>query len=203
VGHEQCKPESHKRSWQVGESYNWEAPPDQSRRYGRLLDARIGDRFNDRNHDRSTLKMRQDLAHAEDDRLEEERRRTYLGTARIRIEALHFRRNGLREPDKKHVEHLKGRFSDGGCRPLEKQNHIKAKIRLEVLDAALKSSGIQQADLLSNQPQGYAELEIPPGWQVECLQGQHRILAASEVLEPSEQWWAVDLYRTGIVSPSP
>jgi hypothetical protein len=116
---------------------------------------------------------------------------------------LDFRRNGLREPDKKYVEHLKGRFRDDGCRPLEKQNHIKAKISLELLGAALKSSGIEQAHLLINQPQGYAELEILPGWQIECLHGQHRILAASEVLEPSEQWWAVDLYRTGIVSPSP
>lgn len=35
----------------------------------------------------------------------------------------------------------------------------------------------------NNQPHGYAELEFPPGLQVECLHGQHRFLAAATVLE--------------------
>ena len=143
--------------------------------------------------------MRQALAQAEDDKLEQERRRTYLGTARVRFEALHFRRKGLREPDKKHVEHLKECFRDSGCRPLEKPNHISAVISQEHLDKAIRASGIQHDHLLSNQPRGFAELEFPPGLQIDCLHGQHRILAAAEVLEPEDKWWAVDLYRTGII----
>jgi Protein of unknown function (DUF3723) len=141
--------------------------------------------------------MRQSLAQAEDGRREQERRRTYLGTARIWIEALHFRRKGLREPDERHVEYLKGCFREGGCRPLEKQNHISAVVRPEVLEQVLRASGIEHSALLHNQPQGYAELEFPPGLQVECLHGQHRVLAAAAVLEPEDKWWAVDLYRTG------
>lgn len=141
--------------------------------------------------------MYQALAQVEDDQLEQERRRTYLGTARVRIEALHFRRKGLREPDRKHVEYLKSCFRESGCRPLEKQNHISAVISLEVLDTAIQASGVDRASLLSNQTLGFPELEFPPGLQVECLHGQHRILAATEVLEPEDKWWAVDLYRTG------
>jgi hypothetical protein len=98
--------------------------------------------------------MRQSLAQAKDGRLEQERRRTYLGTARIWIEALHFRRKGLREPDEKHVEYLKGYFREGGYRPLEKQNHISAVIRPEMLERGLHASGIEHSTLLHNQPQG-------------------------------------------------
>ena len=143
----------------------------------------------------------QALAQAEDDKLDRERRRAYLGTARVRLEALHFRREGLREPDQRHVDYLKGCFRDTGCRPLEKQNHISAVIGNDHLDGAIQASQLTRADLLSNQPQGYAELVLPPGLQVECLHGRHRILAASEVLNPADKWWVVDLYRTGIARP--
>jgi hypothetical protein len=82
---------------------------------------------------------------------------------------------------------------------LEKQNHISAVIRPEVLEQGLRASGIEHAALLHNQPLGYAELEFPPGLHVECLHGQHRILAAAAVLEPEDKWWAIDLYRTGMI----
>lgn len=140
--------------------------------------------------------MRQVQAHAEDVNLDQERRRTYLGTARVRFEALHFGRR-LRVPDEKHVEYLEGCFRTSGCRPLEKQNHISAKVSQEVLGEAIQASGIGHGDLLSNQTPGYVELEMPPGRQIECLHGQHRILAASRVLGPHDKWWAVDLYRSG------
>jgi hypothetical protein len=146
----------------------------------------------------TTIEMRQVQARVEDDKLDQERRRTYLGTARIRFEALHFGRRRLREPDEKHVEYLEGCFSNSGCRPLEKQNHISAKVSLELLREAILASGIRQDDLLSNHTLGYVELEMPSGRQIECLHGQHRILAASRVLGPHDKWWAVDLYRTGI-----
>lgn len=141
--------------------------------------------------------MRQVQAHAEDVNLDQERRRTYLGTARVRFEALHFGRRRLRVPDEKHVEYLEGCFRTSGCRPLEKQNHISAKVSQEVLGEAIQASGIGHGDLLSNQTPGYVELEMPPGRQIECLHGQHRILAASRVLGPHDKWWAVDLYRSG------
>ena len=33
---------------------------------------------------------------------------------------------------------------------------------------------------------------------LECLYGQHRILAALEILRPKEEWWTVDLYLLGL-----
>jgi hypothetical protein len=147
--------------------------------------------------------MRQALAQLEDSKIERERRRTYRGTARVRLEALHFRRNRPRELDRKHVEYLKRCFRKDGCRRLPKENHISAVIDQEHLDRAIRGSEISQADLLTNQPHHYAELVFPSGYQLECLHGQHRIQAAREVeiLSPIDKWWTVDLYLAGIASP--
>jgi hypothetical protein len=39
------------------------------------------------------------------------------------------------------LEYLEGCFRDNGCRPLEKQNHISAKVSLDVLGEAIQASG--------------------------------------------------------------
>jgi hypothetical protein len=95
--------------------------------------------------------MRQALAQAEDSRLEKERRLKYQGTARL--EVLYFRWDQPRELDLKHVEHLVECFRKDTCRRLPERNHISAVIERE---------RISYADLLSKQPDGYAEL-VDPG----------------------------------------
>jgi hypothetical protein len=138
----------------------------------------------------------------EDIRLEAERRVKYRGTARIKLEALHFRRDESRELDKGHVEYLKQCFKKEGCRPLEVSHHIPAVIDQERLNTAILASGISAKDLLSNPRDGYPELVFPAGYQLECLHGRHRIQAGREFLSPSNKWWAVDLYLAGITKTS-
>jgi hypothetical protein len=141
--------------------------------------------------------MRQALAQAEDLRLEKERRLKYQGTAQVRLEVLSFRWDQPRELDLKHVGHLVECFRKDTCRRLPARNHISAVIERAHLDAAVQASRISYADLLSKQPDGYAELVFPDGYQLHCLHGRHRIQAAREFLLPKDHWWTVDLYLAG------
>lgn len=82
------------------------------------------------------------------------------------------------------------------CRRLDVRNHIQALVEQQYLDVALRLSGHERGDLLSHPP---PELVFPPGYQLECLHGQHRIQAGKEVLYPGDRWWTVELYTPGKV----
>jgi hypothetical protein len=49
-------------------------------------------------------------------------------------------------------------------------------------------------------PSTFSKLDFPPGVQLECLYGQYRIKAGREFLLPTEKWWIIDLYLSGIVT---
>lgn len=142
--------------------------------------------------------MKQAAAQQEDERLEKERRRVSRGTARVRLEALHFPNQSC-EVDVKRVEYLESCFREYGCRPLPKKNHICAVIDQDDLFTAMRANSVTLEELLSNPSDNYAELWFPDGYQLECLHGRHRIQAACEFLQrPSDRWWAVDLYLLGM-----
>lgn len=142
--------------------------------------------------------MKQVIARQEDERLEKERRRVSRGTARVRLEALQFPHQ-TREIDAKRVEYLEGCFREYGCRPLPKKNHICAVLDQDDLVAAMRASGVTLEELLSNPPDNYVELWFPDGYRLECLHGKHRIQAACDFLQrPSDRWWVVDLYISGM-----
>lgn len=143
--------------------------------------------------------MRQTRSQEEEVRLEAEKRVKYQGTARIRLEWLHFRWNEPRELDVKNVERLKSNFRKD-CRRLDIHNHIPALINQQHLDAAIQASRISAGTLLSNPLDGYPELVFPAGYQLECLHGRHRIQAGKEVLSCGDKWWTVDLYLAGMIS---
>ncbi|CZT41140.1 uncharacterized protein RSE6_00835 [Rhynchosporium secalis] len=142
--------------------------------------------------------MKQSQARVEDSRLEAERRRTFRGSARISLDALHFVQRKHRDLDAKHVEYLKGCFLKDRYRRLEVQNHIEAEVDQHILDVALRDSNVTARELLTNQPNGCPELIFPQGFQLECLHGQHRVQAAREFLLPTDKWWTVDLYTSDI-----
>ncbi|KAH9204899.1 hypothetical protein DL95DRAFT_106948 [Leptodontidium sp. 2 PMI_412] len=85
-------------------------------------------------------------------RLEAERNVKYRGTARVRLEALHFQWNEPRELSRKNVERLKEIFggdkrSCENIRLLDPRNHIPAVIEQSVLDdAILASKGYRRKD---------------------------------------------------------
>ncbi|PVH68509.1 hypothetical protein DL98DRAFT_630594 [Cadophora sp. DSE1049] len=134
---------------------------------------------------------------AEDSRLEAERRRTFRGSARVSLDALHFQQYKHRDLDTKHIEYLKGCFRTDRCRRSEARNHIEAEIDQQILDVALRDSNVTARELLTNQPNGCPQLVFPQDFQLECLHGQHRIQAAREFLLPTDKWWTVDLYTSG------
>jgi hypothetical protein len=133
-------------------------------------------------------------------RLETEKKEKYKGTARIRLEWLQFPSIKGWEPDKAKVNRLKHNFRKD-CRRLDVRNHIPAVISQQDLDIALKLSGIVEGDLLGDAPNIYPELAFPAGYQLECLQGRHRIQAAKEALIVTDRWWVADLYLAGLLKP--
>lgn len=154
--------------------------------------------------------MKQAQAHVEDLRLDTERRLICKGSALVRFEFLrwneYLKRDPTKEiPDPRHVEYIKRIFQKEGCRPQQVRHHIPAIVDQHAIDIALEDA--QRKDrwnkntLPSNYAtidtrDGYPELDFPGG--IECLRGRHRIEAGKEYLDPTEKWWIVDLYLSGI-----
>lgn len=148
--------------------------------------------------------MQQAQAHAEDLRFDTERRLICKGSALVRFEYLKW--NGATErPDPEHVEHVKRIFRKEGCRPLAVGHHILAVVDQRRLDAALEGArqrgrwttdGLPSSYATIDTQDGYPELDFPGG--IECLHGRHRVQAGREWLPPTEKWWIVDLYLSGI-----
>jgi hypothetical protein len=156
-----------------------------------------------------TLTMQQSQAHTEDLRLDTESRLICKGSALVRFEYLkwneYLKRNEEERPDPEHVEYVKRIFRKEGCRPLYVKHHIPAVVDQHRLDVALEDArrkgrwktGTLPSNFATIVTQdGYPELEFPGG--IECLHGRHRIQAGKEWLPPTEKWWIVDLYLSGI-----
>ncbi|KAI9770970.1 MAG: hypothetical protein M1840_002674 [Geoglossum simile] len=96
---------------------------------------------------------------------------------------------------RENVEILKHTFKTEGCLRLEPKHHIPAIIDQQTLDLAINSSPAVSLDtLLDNPKKEPPELNIPPGYSLECIHGRHRVQAGNETLAPRDKWWTVDLY---------
>ena len=137
--------------------------------------------------------MRRSRFSEQEQGLEEERYVKYRGTARVRLEVLHFQWNESRELSRKNVERLKEVFRTENIRRLEPKNHIPAVVEQSDLDDAIQASEIPAESLLNpdNDP---PVLRFPARHRLTCLHGRHRIQAARETLPPKDAWWTVDLY---------
>lgn len=135
----------------------------------------------------------------EESKTEKEKGIKYRGTARIKLNWLHFQWNESRELNKKNVQDLISCFQKD-CRRLDIRNHIPAIINQQDLDSALRVSGTLEGVLPTNLQHEYPELDFWAGYQLECLHGRHRIQAAQQVLSPPNRWWTVDLYLTGMMT---
>ena len=139
--------------------------------------------------------MQQIQALERESTLEKEKSIKYKGTARIKLEWLHFEEKQL---DIKHVQDLQSRFQSD-CRRLDTRNHVPAIIDEQHLDCALRVSGISTGVLPINAQHEFPELGFWPGYQLKCLHGRHRIQAAKQALLPPDKWWTVDLYLAGMI----
>jgi hypothetical protein len=142
--------------------------------------------------------MRHSRLAAQELRLYAERFVQYRGTARVRLDNLHFEWNEPRELSRKNVERLKEIFRTENVHRLEPRNHIPAVVEEAELDAATRTSEVSAENLLRNPDDGPPLLIFPPSHRVICLHGRHRIQAARETLPPTDAWWTVDFYLTGM-----
>ncbi|KAK2051942.1 hypothetical protein LY76DRAFT_527608, partial [Colletotrichum caudatum] len=127
-------------------------------------------------------------------RLEEERRAKFCGTASISISSLKPTLRGEDRIRRSVPEPLKRLYrEERGCRREDNRHHAKAIISQHDFDVALLNAGVS-ATRLQSDALPYPRLEIPPGVQLECLQGSDRIMAADEVFDEPNKHWIVDLY---------
>jgi hypothetical protein len=131
-------------------------------------------------------------------KLAEDREENFRGTACVSLRKLIFKPEYSRDVDKKNIERLKRIFARQGCLRLSPSNHVPAIITEQDLKAALQYSGRTLEDLLNSAQDAPPKLTLPPNYMLECLHGQHRILAALEIVTPKEEWWTVDLYLSGL-----
>lgn len=133
-----------------------------------------------------------------DQQVFDERRRAYLGKARIGIYQLTFALDGIYEArplDTKNVARLVKTFEMEGCSRLDPDHHVPALISRIALSNAfprVNSSGAckENFDDIPN---------IVVDEPLVCLHGQHRLAAAAQFLEPEDKWWIVDLYLDGMI----
>ncbi|KAL1629899.1 hypothetical protein SLS56_005169 [Neofusicoccum ribis] len=119
------------------------------------------------------------------------------GVAKVPIDALKFDHDLFvqhhRPVSEKIVERLRGIFRREGCLRDDTGNWIDALVDAPHLEYILSKNGLREADLRSDAGR-FPLLELN---RVDCLQGVHRVLAASKLLNPNDRWWTVRLYSKG------
>ncbi|ROT35349.1 hypothetical protein SODALDRAFT_337370 [Sodiomyces alkalinus F11] len=114
------------------------------------------------------------------------------GTVKVDLASLFFAigPEEIDEVDKDNVERLVKIFELEGCNRLSPAHSIPGSISADVLQTALAHSSLTIENLRDVEP---PTLYLPPGLQIECLQGKHRLAALreSKKLHP---WWTVRLY---------
>ena len=128
-----------------------------------------------------------------DQRIAKDKNAMYRGTARVSITHLDFPHT-YRQIDRKVIAQLKRDFEGEGCNKDEPANRIPA-----IIDDATLKEGLEKLAISVETFKAISDNDPPyfPLSQVaklECLHGQHRILAGKET---SQKWWVVDLYSTG------
>ncbi len=136
----------------------------------------------------------------------ENRSSSFRGSARIHLKHLLFEEpKGMSltlHLDPKNVARLVKVFELEGCLRLEEEHRVPAIINEAILQEALSSSSLTNADLLTTGVP--PELQLSQFTRLNCLHGKHRIAAAQQTLLPGNKWWTVDLYSEGLsVSRSP
>ena len=134
---------------------------------------------------------------AKETRLEEDRKLSFYGSARVDLDALAFERSPECQISQPNIQRLFSAFEKAGCLRLHPQYHVPAVITKEQLDGALTSAESPADALLSKDPEQWPLLTFPDDYRVQCLHGRHRIEAAKRFLSISDRWWVVDFYTSG------
>lgn len=118
------------------------------------------------------------------------------GTARVRLSQLLFL-NPIRPIDRKIIDALKRDFKAEGCLQHEIDCSVPAIISDASRTLALEALNVSAERFKATSRNRPAEFELPSNVQLQCLHGQHRIVAATEYLPSGDRWWLVDIYGEG------
>jgi Protein of unknown function (DUF3723) len=138
-------------------------------------------------------RQNQDQLTEREQRISRDKLAKYKGTAQVPIENLDFP-HPYRQIDASIIERLKRDFEGEGC--IRTTNRIPAVIDGTTLQAQLQKLTLETEIFRAGSSENPPRLSLG-STKLECLHGQHRILAAREFLDASERWWIVDLFGTG------
>jgi hypothetical protein len=126
--------------------------------------------------------------------------RALIGSAKVLIRNLRperpeksRKRSGDGRPNQKNVERLIGLFALETCRPFEQANRIPVVLSDPVLQRVLARNQLKIEDLKS---ESLPAIYLDDGTSLTYLDGLHRLAAGELFLDPNDQWWGVDLYRS-------
>ncbi|KAI9037211.1 uncharacterized protein KD926_000717 [Aspergillus affinis] len=103
---------------------------------------------------------------------------------------------GTRAPIAANVRRLLHRFQKEGCRREDPLSWIPAELSPQELHHLLSLNSLSAFD--KDEPR---EIKLPEDAKICCLQGQHRVSAAWEWLEPNDQWWVINLFDSSKLTP--
>lgn len=118
------------------------------------------------------------------------------GKAKVRLSQLSFA-DPIRPIDRSLVDGLKRDFKSEGCLHGDSNFSIPAVIDESSLTLITQGLNISQEDFKTASILCPGKFELPENIQLNCLHGQHRVVAASEHLSPGDRWWLVDIYGYG------
>lgn len=125
----------------------------------------------------------------------EERRAHFHGSAKVDIHDISINYSQEVNPDT--IKRLIKIFQTQGCARLDPANHVPVLVQRSVLDQALRDANASPSDLLQQFATNLPHISFPTEHKLNCVHGQHRLLAAEAYLLPEERWWCVDLYTSG------
>lgn len=127
-----------------------------------------------------------------EDKIAQDKLAKYKGSAQVSITHLDFP-HPCRQVDRRIVEQLKKDFEGQGC--MRHSNRVPAIIDDSILETAL--GDINTQSFRTSSTTSPPKLHFGDNVKLECLHGQHRVLAAEEFFAPRKRWWIVDFYATG------
>jgi hypothetical protein len=105
--------------------------------------------------------------------------------------------NPIRPIDINIKKALKRDFKAEGCLQHEVNCSIPAIIDDTSLKSALATLNVSAENFKSISTSHPTKFELPGNLKLNCLHGQHRVLAATEYLPHGDRWWLVDIYGEG------
>lgn len=131
-------------------------------------------------------------------KISEDKSAKYMGTAEIFIKHLEFP-HPCRKIDWKIVDQLVRDFDGEGCIRDQPVNRIPAVISNSILQEGLQKLAISAEAFRATSKDKPVKLPLSEDVKLECLHGQHRILAAEEFYNNIfDRWWIVDLYGSDL-----